>query len=219
MCGRLNQTGEIKWRDFVTSIRLKPVYNAAPTETLSLIRSDRVEPARWWLVPSWAKEISTKYSMFNARSENLTSSKAFRVPFQRQRGIVPISSFIEWRGQKSGKQPWLVTNEQHCFYAAALWDVWTGDDLPLLSCTIVTTEAAQPFTPWHHRMPVMLGEGEVERWLDNTVQIPANDPVFRPQLKEPWHLSPLDKAVGNSRQKSPELMNPIGEILTLSCQV
>ena len=82
MCGRLNQTGEIKWRDFVTSIRLKPVYNAAPTETLSLIRSDRVEPARWWLVPSWAKEISTKYSMFNARSENLTSSKAFRVPFQ-----------------------------------------------------------------------------------------------------------------------------------------
>lgn len=147
MCGRLNQTGEIKWRDFVTSIRLKPVCNAAPTEILSLIRGDRVEPARWWLVPSWAKEISTKYSMFNARSENLTSSKAFRVPFQRQRGIVPISSFIEWRGQKSGKQPWLVTNEQHCFYAAALWDVWNGDDLP---CSPVPSSLQRLPNPSRH---------------------------------------------------------------------
>ena len=76
------------------------------------------------------------------------------------------------------KQPWSIHRDGACLYAAALWDEWQGEGETLLSCTIVTTAAAKAFEPWHHRMPVLLAGEEVERWLDNSTSIAADDPVF-----------------------------------------
>tara|TARA_R100000900_G_scaffold13099_1_gene11488 strand:- start:293504 stop:293761 length:258 start_codon:yes stop_codon:yes gene_type:complete len=62
-------------------VRLPPPrYNVAPTEDVLLLHDGQGELARWWLTPSWAKEVSTKYSMFNARAESLTQSPAFAAP-------------------------------------------------------------------------------------------------------------------------------------------
>ena len=216
MCGRLNQTGEISWREYHSSIVLgAPRYNVAPTEDVALFHDDQVELARWWLTPSWSDGPSQKYAMFNARCESLAKSPAFRGPFKSQRGVVPMSSFLEWQKVGTRKQPWSITSTAGILYAAALWDLWTGGETHLLSCTIVTTAAAEAFRPWHSRMPVLLADDEIERWLDNTQPLPANDPLFRPALKFPWLLAPLGTAVGNSRNKAPELMKSIGETLEL----
>jgi putative SOS response-associated peptidase YedK len=219
MCGRLNQKGENydSWKDYRGYITLEiPRLNVAPTEDVALVRDGQIELARWWLTPAWSDGPSQKYSMFNAKCETLAKSPAFRGPFKSQRGIVPMASFIEWQGSGKSKQPWSITNEEESLCAAALWDVWHGTDGPLLSCTIVTTAAAEPFKEWHSRMPVLLDENERARWLDNSVKIPQDDPAFRSELKLPWLVSPLDKAVGNSRNKSPELMESIGETVVLA---
>ena len=177
---------------------------------------ERGDLARWWLVPSWAKEVSTKYSMFNARAESLTKSPAFRGPFRRQRGVVPMSSFIEWRGEQGQKQPWLITNEDQALTVAALWDVWEGGGAPLLSCTLVTTEAAEPFKPWHKRMPVMLTREECRRWLDNDHTIDPDDPMLAPILKYDLLLNPVNRAVGNSANKDADLFEAIGPQVVLA---
>ena len=221
MCGRLNQHPDHahSWREYRGFLELEiPRINVAPTELLALIREGRVDLARWWLTPSWSDGPSQKYSMFNARSEKLTQSPAFRGPFKSQRGIVPMSSFIEWRTSDGKKQPWSIHREGETLYAAALWDEWRGESETLLSCTIVTTAAAKAFEPWHHRMPVLLEGEEVERWLDNNAIIAADDPVFAPCLKFAWKVNPLPTAVGNARNKSAELMEPVGDAVELDAE-
>ncbi|MEM7691219.1 MAG: SOS response-associated peptidase [Pseudomonadota bacterium] len=227
MCGRFNVSSTPGLQALLTSLGLSielppPRFNIAPTESVSLIArfSDEIElrSARWWLTPAWSKGPDTKYAMFNARSEGLSKSPAFRKPFASQRAIVPMSSFIEWRAGDSGKQPWLISNEIKALAVAALWDLWrapgTNDQEPLLSCTLVTTAAANPFEPWHKRMPVMLTREEADRWLEPG---PLADPsvLFAPELKENLHLYPVDRAIGNSRHKAANAMDAIGDTVVL----
>lgn len=231
MCGRFNVTSTPGLQQLLQELGVDlklppPAYNVAPMEAVSLLKVEGdadvvLSSARWWLTPSWSKDISQKYAMFNARSEGLTKSPAFKKPFARQRGIVPMSSFIEWRGAKGQKQPWLISNETQALAVAALWDLWSGDpqsdsrNEPLLSCTLITTAAATAFAPWHTRMPVMLGPADRERWMDNRVLIDTDDPIFEPRLREPLTLLPVDQAVGNSRNKSPDSMRAVGDQVLL----
>ncbi len=223
MCGRFNVIDspglQQLLRDLGIDLKLPQGVNLAPTEPVQLVRDDagvrRADPARWWLTPSWAKEVSQKYAMFNARSETLTTSPAFRHPFRSQRGIVPMSSFIEWRAEGGVKQPWLITTEQEALAVAALWDVWEGGDTPLLSCTLVTTAAARAFEPWHKRMPVILAADEYERWLDPATEIAAEDAVFRSELKLSLRLQRLSRVVSDARNKDLQALQGVGEVMEL----
>ena len=223
MCGRFNVIDnpglQQLLRDLGIDLKLPGGVNIAPTEDIPLLRRDdsgaSVALAHWWLVPSWAKEINQKYSMFNARSETLGKSPAFRHPFKSQRGLVPMSCFIEWRPEGGVKQPWLITSEDHALAVAALWDLWEGGESPLLSCTLVTTAAAPEFEPWHKRMPVLLTPDESARWLDNSRPIAGDDPLFRNELKMPLLLQPLSRAVSNSRHKDIQVLRSEGDIIEL----
>ena len=224
MCGRFNVIDspglQELLRDLGLDLSLPQATNIAPTEQVSLVRRDdagaSLDPARWWLTPSWAKEVSQTYSMFNARSEKLAQSPAFRTPFKRQRGLVPMSHFIEWRKEGDAKQPWLISNDEQALAVAALWDVWQGGDEPLLSCTLVTTAAADEFRPWHGRMPVLLTAAERDAWLDNSHAVAADDALFRSELKMDLVLQPVSRAISNARNKDPLSMRAIGESVRLS---
>jgi putative SOS response-associated peptidase YedK len=224
MCGRFNVIDspglQQLLQDLGIHLSLPRGINLAPTESVLLVREHRaaavLEEARWWLTPSWASEVGQKYSMFNARSETLTRSPAFRGPFKRQRGLLPMSSFIEWRPEGGVKQPWLISNEQQAMAVAALWDVWEGGEQPLLSCAVVTTAAAPSFKPWHHRMPVLLTPAEQLRWLDNQRPIALNDAIFRSELKMPLRLQSLSRTVGNARNKDPAVLEGLGECIELA---
>lgn len=223
MCGRFNVIDspglQQLLQDLGIDLKLPSKANIAPTEAVALVREGEagreMSAARWWLTPSWAPAVDQKYAMFNARSETLARSRAFRTPFKRQRGIVPMSSFIEWRAEAGVKQPWLITNDDGAMAAAALWDIWDDDGAALLSCTLVTAEAADTFSPWHKRMPVLLSADETARWLDNSKPVAADDPIFRSELKCDWHLRPLSRQVGNSRNKSEDLLRGEGDELVL----
>ena len=226
MCGRFNVAHTPGLQALLDSLGSglalpPPVFNVAPTEAVSLLQSlDGVvtaSSARWWLTPHWSSGPSQKYAMFNARAEGLTRSPAFRRPFERQRGILPMSSFLEWRKQGDQKQPWLISNECEGLAVGALWDCWSESEeaAPLLSCTIVTTAAAERFRPWHSRMPLMLSCDEQLQWLDNERPVAPDDPLLRPVLKEALHLAPLNRAVGNARNKGQELMASVGETVVL----
>lgn len=223
MCGRFNVIDnpglQQLLQDLGIDLQLPSQSNIAPTEAVGLVRTatdgSQLDQARWWLTPSWAPAVDQKYSMFNARSETLSSSRAFRTPFKRQRGVVPISSFIEWRTESGAKQPWVITNEQQALAVAALWDVWDGDGSSLLSCTLVTTAAAPEFEPWHKRMPVVLGGDETARWLDNSVPIEPDDAIFRSELKSNWHLQAVSRSISNARNKNPSEMEGLGDFVEL----
>jgi putative SOS response-associated peptidase YedK len=149
--------------------------------------------------------------MFNARCETLASSRAFAEPFKSRRGIVPMSAFIEWRGEEGGKQPYLIAPEGEALAVAAVWERWEWGDEPVESCALVTTGAAPEFRQVHARMPVMLRADERERWLDVSRPLAADDPLFRPVLKMPLRARPVSRGVNNARNKQVELMAPTGD--------
>ena len=118
MCGRFNVTSS-PLSDVLLELVGMPHpgpdnYNAAPTETITVVRLNperepELVPMRWWLTPYWSKEMSTKYSMFNAKSETVAKSRAFREPFAKRRCVVPISGFYEWARQNNRKLPYYLT--------------------------------------------------------------------------------------------------------------
>jgi putative SOS response-associated peptidase YedK len=226
MCGRFNVTDspgiQQLLQDLGIDLKLPPGINIAPTQKIGLLRqvpdtdvpgSNELLQARWWLTPPWAKSLDTRYAMFNARSETLGKSRAYHTPFLRQRGVVPMSSFIEWRQEDGVRQPYLFSTASGALAIAALWEVWHGEEPPLVSCTLVTTAAAPEFEPWHQRMPVMLNREECARWMNNQRQIADNDPLFEPRLKEGLHVAPLDRRINNARASSADLLDPIADPL------
>ena len=83
------------------------------------------------------------------------------------------------------------------------------------SCALVTTAAAPEFEQIHKRMPVILAGDECERWLDCSADIAANDSLFAPRLKFEMSALPISRGVNNARNKELELLDPVGEGLSL----
>jgi putative SOS response-associated peptidase YedK len=223
MCGRFNVIDNPELQKLLQELGidlgLPSRSNIAPTENISLIRAPSFVPemaeVRWWLTPHWAKQVDQKYSMFNARSETIAHSRAFSEPFHRRRGIVPVSSFIEWRAEEGGKQPYMIGAFDSALALAAVWDHWEGEGQVIESCALVTTAAAPEFEQIHKRMPVMLHGDERLRWLDCAVEIRANDPLFEPRLKFELSAVPISRGVNNARNKEWDLLEPIGDKIPL----
>jgi putative SOS response-associated peptidase YedK len=219
MCGRFNIIDDPSLRMLLASLGVAvelpatAMVNIAPTENVPVVVGSRdvreMRPMRWWLTPSWSPGPSTRYSMFNAKSETITSSRAFRGPFRRQRAVVPVSSFIEWNGTGDGKQAWLIEAQQGALALGAIWDHWEREGQVLESCCLITTAAVTDFEPWHHRMPVMLRAEDYDSWLDPSAPIQDLDRYFKPRLPGPLRLSRLGKAVNNARNKQLELLQPL----------
>lgn len=223
MCGRFNVINDPALQVLLEELGIEgPIgrrINVAPTEAVAVVVEEQGQRAmrdmRWWLVPSWAPEITTKYSMFNARAENLDSSRAFRGPFRYRRGIVPASSFIEWQKVDDRKMPWLIRARDQALAFAALWEIWERDGNYLESCTIITNEAVPGFQHLHHRMPVMLQRDEFDAWLDTDTPLEQAHALLQPSLNTTLELEPLETGINNSRNKREELLTPIGPVETV----
>lgn len=198
---------------------LSPNYNLAPTEMspVVLIRDGAVafEEFRWGLVPPWAKSVqaASRYSLINARGEEIQEKRSYAEAFQRRRCIVPLSGFYEWKREGTVKRPFAIQlREQPIMAVAAVWERWqpTDDKAPIQSFSIVTTRANTVMADIHDRMPVILSYRDVDQWLDPEVQDPERVyPLVRPCPAEwlaPYEVSTL---VNSVRNKSAELVLPV----------
>jgi putative SOS response-associated peptidase YedK len=95
---------------------------------------------------------------------------------------------------------------------AGLWAKWkdprSGNEI--LSCTILTCEPNTVMGNLHDRMPVILSEAEWPKWLGEES---ATDEellaTLRPSPDHVLKVWPVDKKVGNVRNKRAELALPI----------
>lgn len=218
MCGRFNIVDDPFLSGLLAvlgvDLHVQTRMNIAPTESVPMICGQdgqrTAQLARWWLVPRWAKEINTKYSMFNARSENLLSSRAFATPFKQQRAVVPASSFIEWQKTNNGKQAQQIQLETSAIAFAAVFERTRINDQSVLSCAIVTKPASPAFEAIHNRMPVILNATETELWMDNSQALSLSFSAFSPKSQPPLLISPLSSRVNNAANKNPDDFVPIG---------
>lgn len=210
----------------------RPDYNVAPTREVFTVvqrhpRDDdgKPDPSRterslrlmkWGLVPHWAKDAAIGNKMINARSESAAEKPAFRSSVKSKRCIMPADGWYEWKREGKTKQPFYMTrNDGSSLAMAALWSTWrpkdaADDELPLVTCTVLTTEAIGPLAEIHDRMPLLLPKSAWAKWLnpdlDDVTELltpPSEQLVGRLELR------PVSDDVGNVRNNGPQLMERV----------
>jgi putative SOS response-associated peptidase YedK len=152
--------------------QFKPNFNMCPTQDSPVLRSiegtRQFDQMRWQLVPRWEKEFKTKISTINAKSETVFESRLYKGLVVRQRCIVPLSGFFEWKKEGTTKRPFKIyLKDGTIMSVAAVWDTWHGGSPDeRRSFSILTTSANEFMREIHDRMPVILGAPELDEWLD-----------------------------------------------------
>ncbi|HEY9310001.1 MAG TPA: SOS response-associated peptidase [Microbacterium sp.] len=207
----------------------EPSFNVAPTNRAAIVLDSaktepptrRLEAARWGLIPSWAKDTKIGARAFNARAEELEDKPMFRSALEKRRAVVPTSGYYEWKNVDGVKVPHFIhPADGEPLFLAGLYEWWRdktkGDDDPerwLLSFTILTRDSIGHLGSIHDRMPLFLDPDHADAWLDPTtdnvrdVLDAAIDAA--PALADSLEDHEVSKAVGNVRNNSPELVEPV----------
>ncbi|KAI4889450.1 hypothetical protein NFI96_016645, partial [Prochilodus magdalenae] len=94
---------------------------------------------------------------------------------------------------------------------AGLFDCWAppGGGEVLYTYTVITVDASPNLQDIHHRMPAILeGEEEVRRWLDFG-EVKSLDALKMLQSKSCLTFHPVSTFVNNTRNNSPECLQPV----------
>ncbi|KAG9353221.1 hypothetical protein JZ751_017797 [Albula glossodonta] len=209
-----------QWRDG-DSDKYRPSYNKSPQSHSPVLLSrkhfDKEAPVdecvlaamRWGLVPAWFRENDPnkmQYSTSNCRSESLLEKKSYKCQVAQSSGFKGDTlaqgeeeeKDSEWTGWR------LLT-------IAGLFDSWTppcGGET-LYTYTVITVNASPNLQSIHDRMPAVLdGEEEVRRWLDYG-EVRSLDALKLLQSKDTLTFHPVSSFVNNSRNNSPECLQPV----------
>ena len=198
-------------------------YNVAPSTQVPLLRLNEqgqleLEGARWGLVPHWWKKPALPSLSFNARSEEAANKPMWRQAIRSQRCIMLALGWYEWNEKekvrnRAGRQ----VNQPYYHHAAddsmlaiaGLWSAWTSDEgNQVLSCALLTKDAAGPVAAVHHRMPVILEPEQFDLWLSPATRAEAVHAAIAAS-REDFEAYPVTTDVGNNRNDYPELLEPV----------
>jgi putative SOS response-associated peptidase YedK len=233
MCGRFVQKtplGDIQVLFETTNPvpNIGPRYNAAPTDSLAVVRFNpqtrarSLDLLRWGLVPLWAKDLAFGPKCINARRETVATNNIFRDAFERRRCLVPADGFYEWQKRGAAKQPHAIVPAKGLFAFAGLWERWKNpaDGAIVRSFTIVTGLPNALCAPIHDRMPVILPPAVWPLWLGEEAASPDELlALLQPYPAELMRVYPIGPRVGNVRNDDPTLLDPLPDDQAASSNV
>ena len=203
MCGRTvmalnaeelqNITGAVQ---FNNEDSYRPSYNNPPMRVLPVLLD--IEHTRQLDLYRWG--IMKQYSTFNARADKLDTSKLYKGMVQK-RCLVPIQGFYEWKN----KEPFYFksNDKSEVMYLAGMYRKMKEEGQELHSFTIITKNANDQIKPFHHRMPVIIKEKDMDIWL-NAKWEDAKELLNDSKVE--LIIYPADKRVGNFRNDDKELI-------------
>jgi putative SOS response-associated peptidase YedK len=211
MCGRFSLAAtadalkEIFDIDISSDIKL-PIYNAAPSQNLPIIQNSNLKlaiPAKWGLIPHWAKDQNIGYKMINARAETVAEKPAYKRAFSSQRCLVLADGFFEWDKKGPVKKPYrFILKDKKPFTFAGIWETWNNGKQDIISFSIITTEPNQLMKNIHDRMPVIIEKEDREDYLksDNKTAQKMLNP-YDPKKMDMYEVSKLVNKPENNFEK------------------
>jgi putative SOS response-associated peptidase YedK len=215
----------------------EPSWNIAPTQSIRIVLDSlprateadpypeplrRLESARWGLVPGFATGPTADPPLFNARSEDVATKRAFENAVKSRRAVVPASGYYEWALENGAKTPNYVSlGGDELLVFAGLFEWWRNPaaaegarDRWLLSATILTCASTGVLAGLHDRMPVFLDSDLVEGWLDPQEEgsqelvdeVVAGSAAVAARIE----FHPVGPAVGSVTNDGEHLTTPVG---------
>jgi putative SOS response-associated peptidase YedK len=185
----------------------EPRYNVTLTSTMPVValagHGATVRPMRWGLIPEGDRGRTNPRMLANARSETAVKLPAFRRAIAARRCLVPANGYYEWKTVGGVKQPYLFTlRDEEPFSLAGIWEPADGA-IPETYC-ILTTRPNELAALVHDRMPVILTDEAMRRWLgDAPLAAEELGSLVRPIGPERLQSRPVSRFVSNSRNEGP----------------
>jgi putative SOS response-associated peptidase YedK len=177
MCGRFesvaNAEGLVKQLEqlnieliFEKDDSIKTI-NIAPTEKITGIRKQKdkylLSSYNWGIKFSQASPL-----IFNSRIETIITKKFWKDSFNRNRCLIPVSAFYEWKKEDGRKVPYRIFLEPYdLFFIPALYYINNENSF---SASLITTTPNEFIKPIHHRMPVIFTFSNAVSFLTNTLE-------------------------------------------------
>ena len=134
--------------------------NIAPTNRINVIRKQEDK----YLLSSyyWGIRFSKSSPLiFNSRMETIIEKKFWQNTFNRNRCLIPMSAFYEWKKEGGKKVPYRIfLKTEDLFFVPALY--YNN------SASLITTTPNNFIKPIHHRMPVIFTYKNAISFLTNT---------------------------------------------------
>ena len=121
----------------------------------------------------------------------------FRNAFKRNRCVIPASGYYEWLKKPDGRQPYFIgAAEGGVLSFAGLWDRWKNPETgePVVSCTIIVTDANEMTRPIYDRMPVVLDKEDIRAWLGGE----AGAELLKPAAEGRLRMWPVSRRVNKT---------------------
>lgn len=200
-------------------------YNIAPTQAVPIVvereidgmPSRELHPARWGLLPSFAKDLSGP-PLFNARIETALEKPSFKDATMHKRCVIPASGYFEW--SKTDKTPLYIHPPEGMLGFAGIYWWWrdpqktqTDPSRWVLTCSILTKDSAPILAEIHDRNPVMLSPDSLAAWMapdfETTPELLIALARESDMVAGELEFFEVSKAVGSVSNNSPELILPI----------
>ncbi|GMY33730.1 abasic site processing protein HMCES [Fagus crenata] len=207
--------------------RYRPSYNVSPGNHLPVVRREEGSNAdadadadavvlhcmKWGLIPTFTKkaEKPDHYKMFNARSESICEKASFRRLVPKNRCLVAVEGFYEWKKDGQKKQPYYIHfKDGRPLVFAALYDAWENSEGEILyTFTILTTSSSSALQWLHDRMPVILGDKvSTDTWLNGSSSSKF-DNMLKPYEDADLVWYPVTPGMGKPSFDGPECIKEI----------
>jgi putative SOS response-associated peptidase YedK len=198
-------------------------FNVAPTMQVPIILlaadgAIELVSARWGLIPGWWKKPVPPSLTFNARSEEAAKKPTWRQSLKTTRCLMPARGWYEWNQtehvrSESGRQvnqPYFIysPNEEVVAFAA-MWSIWQRPEAePVMSCALLTKEAAPSIANIHQRMPVVLAPQQYSAWLASTTTAQEVGELIA-DSRQDFEGYRISTKVNNVRNNFPELLDEV----------
>ena len=97
--------------------------------------------------------------LINARSEGIGEKKTFSESVRRRRCVIPASGYFEWDARKN-KVSFNRTDNKP-IYIAGVYNMIDNAE----RFVVITTAANESVSNVHDRMPLILEEDEIDKWI------------------------------------------------------
>jgi putative SOS response-associated peptidase YedK len=171
-----------------------------------------IGPAWWGFIPSFKDNDRPK--PINARSDKLQGG-FYKHAFAHQRCLIPADWWYEWQKNGSTKQPYFIKPQaSNPFFFAGLWAKASRlpNDHPVsgqVTFAIITKTPHADITHIHDRQPAALTRDAARSWLDPGTSIDALGELLADGCFDAYTSWPIGKAVGNPRNDSPAIVEPV----------
>ncbi|MCB9211589.1 MAG: SOS response-associated peptidase [Ignavibacteriales bacterium] len=173
MCGRFENKVREDWMMekfaefdisvfFNTSTNERKFENIAPTNSIVTIMNDDNDLSAD--MNKWGIKFAVKSPLiFNSRIETISVKPFWKMLFDRNRCLVPMTAFYEWKKVGTKKVPYRISlKKQEIFFVPGLYN---KDKEGIKFVSLITTEPNDFMKEIHNRMPVILEMQEAVKYL------------------------------------------------------